>query len=153
MPSLDRVKTRVKNSLYCFEGPRRKYRLCPASRGFFQPFTSFAGVQQQIKTTLISPFIGLFSIVENSLQLIKAVLIMVMSIPCMSPDLFIEGLADSLGALVSMIVCPLVATGVTLASLVSILTRTFATAFSYEGDEFNTELLSFLPDNPYSSYR
>ena len=74
---------------------------------------------------------------------------MAVSIPCISPSLFIEGLVDSVAALESTIVTPLVASVVTLASLVSMVTRTLATVFSYDGGEFKNDFLTFLPENPY----
>ena len=108
-------------------------------------------MQQQLKTTLVSPLVGLFSIVTCITNLIKSMLIMAVSIPCISPSLFIEGLVDSVAALVSIIVTPLVASVVTLASLVSMVTRTLATVFSYDGGEFKNDLFSFLPENPYKN--
>ena len=70
----------------------------------------------------------------------------------MSPDLFIHGLVDSVAALESTIVVPLVAIAVTLASLVSIVTRSLATVFSYNDGGFNNDLLSFLPENPFKNW-
>ena len=146
---LKKVKQRLIGSLYSFEINRSQYELCPSNIGFFQPFKTPSDVQQQLKTTLVSPLVGLFSIVPNILHLIKSILIMAVSIPCISPALLIEGLVDSVAALESTIVTPLVASIVTLASLVSMVTRTLATVFSYDGGEFKNDLLSFLPKNPY----
>lgn len=149
MTDLTKVKRRLIGSLYSFEFNRSKYELCPSNIGFFQPFKTPFDVQQQLKTTLVSPLVGLFSIAPNILFLIKDLLIMAVSIPCISPDLFIEGLVDSVAALESTIVTPLVASVVTLASLISMVTRALATIFSYDGGEFENDLLWFLPDNPY----
>lgn len=146
---LKKVKRQLIGSLYIFEFNRIKYELCPSNIGFFHPFKTSSDVQQQLKTTLVSPLVGLFSIVPNILHLIKSILIMAVSIPCISPSLFIEGLVDSVSALESAIVTPLVASVVTLASLVSMVTRTLATVFSYDGGEFKNDLLSFLPENQY----
>ena len=149
MTDLKKVKSRLTSSLYLFEFYRARYELCPSNVGFFQPFNTASDVQQQVKTTLVSPIIGLITIVPNICRLIGSILIMAVSIPCISPALFIEGFVDSVATLQSTIVTPLVACAVTLASLASIVTRTLATIFSYDGGEFENDLLSFLPDNPY----
>ena len=78
---------------------------------------------------------------------------MVVSIPCLSPNLFIEGLVDSAEASVSTVVTPSVAIVVTFSSLISMVTRALATVFSFDGGEFMSEefkrdFLSFMPDNP-----
>jgi len=69
----------------------------------------------------------------------------------MSPDLFIHGLVYSVADLESTIVVPLVAIVVTLASLVSMVTRTLATVFSYDLGQFNNEFLQFLPKCPFKN--
>lgn len=83
---LKKVKERLIASLYSFEINRSKYELCPSNIGFFQPFKTPSDVQQQLKTTLVSPLVGLFSIVPNILYLIKSLLIMAVSIPCINPN-------------------------------------------------------------------
>ena len=132
-----------------FETIRYHYELCPSKTGFFQPFKTASDVHQQIKTTLVSPVMGLFSIVPNLIKAIQGVLVMAISIPCLSPDLFITGLVETVAALAAIIITPLVALAVTLASLVSLITRTIATCISYNGGEISDDWLSFLPDNPY----
>lgn len=153
MTDLNKVKQRFVESLYLFEIDRARYELCSSDTGFFQPFKTASDLQQQIKTTFVSPISGLFSILGNILFLIKNVLMMTISIPCMSPNLFIEGLVGGVAALEATIVTPLVAIAVTLASLVSMLTRTLATVFSYDGRKFRNDLLSFLPENPFKGIR
>ena len=151
MTDLQKVKERLIYSLYDFELSRSRFELCPSNIGFFQPFKTPSDVHQQIKTMLISPIIGLFSIVNGVFNVIENILIMAVSIPCFSPTLFIEGIVGGVAALERMIVTPLVACAVTLASLVSLVTRTLATIFSYDGGEFKNDSLSFLPDNPFKN--
>ena len=151
MTDLQKVKERLIYSLYDFELSRSRFELCPSNIGFLQPFKTPSDVHQQIKTMLISPIIGLFSIVNGVFNVIENILIMAVSIPCFSPTLFIEGIVGGVAALERMIVTPLVACAVTLASLVSLVTRTLATIFSYDGGEFKNDSLSFLPDNPFKN--
>ena len=151
MTDLYTFKRQLVGSLYSYEFHRGKYNLCTSKIGFFQPFKTPSDVQQQIKTTLVTPIIGLFSFAINIALLIKNLFIMAISIPCLSSDLFTEGLVDGVSALESTLVSPLVTTTVALASLLSLVTRTIATAFSFDGGEFNYNWLSFLPENPYKN--
>ena len=146
------IKKELIYSLYSFELERAKYQLCPSNIGFFQPFKKISDVQQQVKTTLISPIIGLCSIIPNIIEIIKNIVITGIGMSIFDRNLFIIGLTSTVYALERMIIVPLVASIVTLASLLSIVTRTIAAVGSFNGGEFTNNLFPFLPDNPFKKY-
>lgn len=132
----------------CFFNAGRRYILCQKI-GFFDPFETPSDVQQQIKTILVLPIIGLTHIAQNIIRLIKDILILAVSIPCISPALFIDGLVDSVDALASIIAFAVNTCARTLISLVSIVTRTYATVIynlAITGEENNQD---FIPGITY----
>lgn len=151
MPNLPKVNQPLINPLYSFDNELGKYGLSSANICFFRPFKSLSDVQQLIKTTLVSPLIGLFTIVSTILRLIKDILLMAISISCMSPNLFKEGFVEGRAAVESIIVTPFITAGVTLASLLSLVTRSFATVFSCVNGKFEDDSLSAVHEAPYPS--
>ena len=111
--------------------------------GFFKPFETPSDVQQHIKTILVQPIFGLIYIVHNVVRLIEDILILAVSIPCISPALFIKGLVDSVDALASIIAIAVSICALTLIFLVSIATRTYATVvdnLAITGEKYNQHL-------------
>lgn len=113
-------------TLFGFESYRSKYQLCDAKNGFFKPFDGIRDIQQQIKTTLVAPVIVLDCLYAIP-SLIKSVAICLIGAVCLDYDLFTRGMTDLLLSVMITIVIPVVATVVTLASAVSLFTRTFGT--------------------------
>lgn len=121
------IKDNIKSGLNTPNLYRSKYGLAHSNTRFFQPFQSVSDAQQQLKTTLITPIVGLFSAARYALSAIKGILIMVASIPCLSPDLLNEGFIDAIGGIVTAVVIPIMTLATTLASLISLVTRSIVT--------------------------
>lgn len=151
MIRLQDVKNKLVSGLYEFDYNRRRYGLCSSNTGFFQPFKSFLDGQQQVKTALVAPIIGLGNVLGNMTGLIKNVLLIAISVPCLSPDLFVDGLVSSATNIEAGVVNPVVALVVSAAAVISIFTRLAATLLSYDGGAFKNDWLAFLPDNPYAN--
>ena len=144
------LETRLRRGLYRFDfWYRRHHELTLYRTGFFQPFNDAEDLHLQWKSCIVAPYIGVTTLASSCLGLMFSLLQMAISIPCISPSLFVDGALGAAESITAGIVTPIVALAVTIGSLVSLATRMIATLFDFNLGHSDHRFLSFLPPNPY----
>lgn len=146
------------DELYCklfdFELCRKYYSLSSAKNGFFTPFNTLADVQQQLRTTLVAPLLAVTAPLILIPNLIKDIGITLIGLLCGDDQLAGKGMHDLLLSALNLIVFPMVAAVVALASVLSLVTRSLGTLFPRSGeclDELTTDIfLENMPKAPRS---
>lgn len=143
-----------RRAFFNFENHREHYQLCDARNTFFQPYSSFADFQQQIRTTLVSPLVVLGRTLMFAIALVKDIIVCLIGLLTFDLGTAGQGVQDIITDVIIYVTLPVVTSIVTLASCVSLFTRAFGTLFPEHGtacDEFIAPALSLIPDRYGSS--
>ena len=130
----------VKQTLSGFDTYRKHYKLSDATNGFFKPFENLSDVQQQLRTTLVSPLIAVAIPLGLIPHLIKNVAIVLLGMGLCDADLLGTGIKDLMVNIIQAVVILLVATVVALASAISLVTRTFGTLLPSIGERLDSSI-------------